>query len=238
MISQIAKRFENFISTQEGFESIDTLSNVIQSDARRADYFLKNRTIIIEQKVLEVDPGPKIQRFVDDLMKKGKLFFFGSLPLQYILDNHPDGKELHREIYYKVVKNLDNLFSTADKQIRATKLQFGVPSAMGLLTILNEAAVTLDTRVVMYRINQIFGWNKDDGTPRYPDVAGVLLLGELSQVPNAQFEKVYPILSMLGPSAAGHSTIGEDLDRLVAAWVEFNNATLIQGSSAKDIGWA
>ena len=78
----LTKRFEKFITTQNGFESIDALLNTVKSEAKRADYFLKDRAIIIEQKALEMDPGYKVQNFADELLAQGNVAVYGKRPIQ------------------------------------------------------------------------------------------------------------------------------------------------------------
>lgn len=119
-----------------------------------------------------------------------------------------------------------------------TKVQFDVPHAAGVLVIVNEAAVALNSEVVAYKVWQVFGKTKADGTSRYPDVAAVLLLCELHEVHGTKYQKAFPIVTMLGPGAASSATLGADLDGLVMRWATFNNATLINAPSTKDIGWS
>jgi hypothetical protein len=58
----LLQRFEEFVRTLDGFESVDDLlRNSDVHGRKRADYLLANRSIIIEQKALKDDPHDKPQ---------------------------------------------------------------------------------------------------------------------------------------------------------------------------------
>jgi len=79
MTSDLKKRFEQFVTTLDGFEDIDVLlKRCDPADKRRADYLFSNRSIIVEQKVLEVDPGDKAQKYLHRLMEEGRLVAWGT----------------------------------------------------------------------------------------------------------------------------------------------------------------
>ena len=70
----LRERFEKFIRTVRDFESVDELlRDAPQPGKQRADYLLWNRTIIVEQKALVVDPVDKPQHFVRKLLEQGRI---------------------------------------------------------------------------------------------------------------------------------------------------------------------
>ena len=70
----LKERFEAFVPTLEGFESIDyLLMGNDYAGKQRADYLLNGRTIIIEQKSLEQNPTDKPQKFVERLANEQRL---------------------------------------------------------------------------------------------------------------------------------------------------------------------
>jgi hypothetical protein len=61
-MSDLVERFGTFIKSQRGFESIDELlRDVHLPGKKRADYLLCDRQVIIEQKVLVIDPADRPQ---------------------------------------------------------------------------------------------------------------------------------------------------------------------------------
>jgi hypothetical protein len=55
--------------TLDGMENADILlANNSTTGKRRADYLLDNRSVIIEQKILTVDPSERHQRFFNKLV--------------------------------------------------------------------------------------------------------------------------------------------------------------------------
>src|ERR1700735_3804361 len=115
----LRERFEIFIQTLDGFESIDELlKNTNLLNKKRADYFLKNRSIIVEQKSLEIDPIDKPQKFVDGLIDKGQILFYGTLSSERLFSNLPNGKDLQRQLVLKVTEVIEDNVEKANKQTR------------------------------------------------------------------------------------------------------------------------
>jgi hypothetical protein len=79
-MTNLQERFESFIKTVRGFESIDELLKDVHLEGKkRADYLLWNRQIIVEQKVLVDDPADKPQKFANQLMNEGRFLFYGQV---------------------------------------------------------------------------------------------------------------------------------------------------------------
>jgi hypothetical protein len=53
----------------------------------RADYLLHGRTVIVEQKSLEVDPATRPQNYADKLMARGQLIAFGKVSTTMLSDD-------------------------------------------------------------------------------------------------------------------------------------------------------
>ena len=97
-MASLRKRFESFVKTMDGFEDIDALlKNCNLPNMKRADYLFDGRKIIVEQKVLEIDPVQKPQQFMDQLMAQGRFILLGGqVSTKVIFDKLPDGEELRR----------------------------------------------------------------------------------------------------------------------------------------------
>jgi hypothetical protein len=81
----LKERFEAFVQTLEGFESIDyLLMGNDYAGKQRADYLLNGRTIIIEQKSLEQNPTDKPQKFVERLANEQGFLIYGQVSTNLI----------------------------------------------------------------------------------------------------------------------------------------------------------
>jgi hypothetical protein len=173
----LSSRFESFIRTMSGFEDIDSLLRG-QNSKNQADYLLWNRKIILEQKILVVDPGHRPQKFVDTLLQERRMAMFGTLSTRYIFDRLTDGTELERDMFLDMTKGLGDNTEHADRQIRDTREIFSIRDAIGVLILLNESAPTLRPDLVTFRLNNIFGKRSAGGSFRYPNIDGVVLISE------------------------------------------------------------
>jgi hypothetical protein len=94
LMSSLLERFESFVTTLDGFESIDSLLHVADPEGtRRADYLVQNRHIIIEQKVLRSNPIGRPQRFVDKLARERGILIYGRVSTTQIFSGQPDTRD-------------------------------------------------------------------------------------------------------------------------------------------------
>ncbi len=84
---------------------------------RRADYLFSNRSIIVEQKVLETDPIEKQRRYLDRLRSENRIIGWGIFALNkdafYKLQ---DGEKLFKALLDKTTSGIEGIASLADKQ--------------------------------------------------------------------------------------------------------------------------
>jgi hypothetical protein len=79
--SSLSERFESFVKTLDGFESIDALlRGADQRGKKRADYLVRNRHVVIEQKVLHSNPIGRPQKFIDKLARERGIRIYGCRP--------------------------------------------------------------------------------------------------------------------------------------------------------------
>lgn len=220
-------RFEAFVQTLEGFENIDVLLKAkTMSGKKRADYLFQNRSIIIEQKSLEIDPADKPQKFVEQLVQQGKLLIWGTLSTEAIFRRMPNGDDLRRQLALKIGKVIDDNVRNADKQIRDTREIFDIAGAGGILVLLNEDATTLFPDIVTYALTN--GFQKKDGDEyRYAKIDGVFLISEAHPIDTPGFQKSFPVHSFLAPATANRNAVSAFMDMMMTRWARFNGATLI-----------
>lgn len=223
----LRERFEAFVQTLEGFEDIDLLlQNQNLPGKKRADYFFQGRKIIVEQKSLEADPADKPQKFVEQLVQRGQLLFYGTLSTEAIFSRMRNGDELRRQLTLKIAKIIDDNVRNADKQTRDTREIFTVPDAGGVLVLLNETATTLFPDVVTYALNNSFT-KKNGNDYRYPHNDAVFLISEAHPVDVPGFQKTFPIHSFLSPGKRNQETVIPFMEMLKVRWAQFNGAMLV-----------
>lgn len=234
-------RFETFIRTMRGFESIDVLLKGVRQDGRkRADYLLLNREIIVEQKALVTDPLEKPQRFVDGLMDEGRIILYGRASTDAIFDELPDGQELKREMYLRITKSLEDSVAHADKQTRDTRRQFGIPEATGVLVILNESAPALQPGLILYGLHHVFNKKRGDGSFRYRNNDGVVLISRVHSM-RGPMGSGMSCFSAVGPDPKSATVFSEFSGELLDRWAAFNGVprvryTIDQASGAIVVG--
>jgi hypothetical protein len=178
-MGNLLERFESFIKTVRAFESIDELLRDRHLERKkRADYLLWERQIIVEQKVLVDDPSDKPQKFVNELMSKGRVRSYGTVSTDELFSGMADVQEQKRRMFLGITKGLEASFADADKQTRDTREIFSIPNAIGIVVILNVSAPTLRPDVVRYGLSQTLQKKREDGSVRYTNNDGVIVISE------------------------------------------------------------
>lgn len=178
-MADLRERFEAFVKTLRGFESIDELLKDVHIEGKkRADYLFLDRGFIVEQKVLVVDPSQRPQQYVDELVRQGRLMIFGKHPIERVFASLPDGDERKRELIRGITKGVEDSFTTADKQTRDTREILSIPDAVGIVVILNVSAPTLHPDLVRYGLSEVLKKKREDGSVRYPNNDGVIMISE------------------------------------------------------------
>jgi hypothetical protein len=220
-------RFEAFAKTLEGFEDIDTiLKNQDIPGKKRADYLFQNRSIIVEQKSLEVDPADKPQKFVEQMIQDGKIIFWGTLSTEAIFRRLPNGDELRKQLALKIGKVVIEYVERADKQIRDTREIFNIPEAGSILVILNEDATAIFPDIVTYALTNTFQKKMGDEY-RYRNTDGVLLISEAHPVETTGFQKSFPIQPYVAPATENGSAVNAFMKMMATRWAQFNGAAFI-----------
>lgn len=134
---EMEERFERFALTLPGAESIDAL-NLDSAGGPRADYLWRERSVVVEVKILRGDPQEKSDGMFEQLGKRDDFpIFYGPAPADKVLANLPDGDDLLRKLHEKVSRAIEKNFRDAKYQIDNTKKLLGLPDALGILVLLN-----------------------------------------------------------------------------------------------------
>jgi len=224
----VLDRFETFVRTMRGFESIDELLKGVRRDGKkRADYLLWDRQVIAEQKVLVADPLDKPQKFVNRLMEDGRIIVYGKRSTDAIFDGMPDGQKLKREMYLSITKSLEDSVAYADKQTRDTREQFGIPEATGILVILNESAPTLSPDLVLYGLHHAFNRKCEDGFFRYRNNDGVVVISGVHPMKGLMGSGM-SCFSAVNPQPRSAAVFSEFSSELLDKWAAFNGVPRVR----------
>jgi hypothetical protein len=222
IMTTLKDRFECFIKTFDGCEDVDVLLNGRDLPGKnRADYLLRSRAIIVEQKSLEVDPVKRPQNYADKLMAEGRLIAFGTVSTKLLSEG------IQREFVLDLTKNLDAIVAKADKQTRDTRQIFSIPDALGVLVILNEKAGMLDPQTVYYGMANVFKKRSADGSLRYPANDGVILIPEAHAMNTPHGPRI-PLMKFTSPRGRANERFVQFSDDLFEAWSRFNGVPLIK----------
>lgn len=195
---------------------------------RRADYLFSNRSIIVEQKVLETDPIEKQRRSLDRLRSENRIIGWGTFALNkdafYKLQ---DGEKLFKALLDKTTSGIEGIASLADKQTRDTREIFGIPDAAGILIILNEGAQSLIPELLEYRIQDLFKIDNRDGSVRYPHNDMIMVISELHPVRIGPTTYL-PTKRYINSTARQRERAIAFSDKLTASWAAFNGMPSIR----------
>jgi hypothetical protein len=223
-MTSLKERFETFIRTLEGFEHIDALLKACDpAGKRRADYLLNRRSIIVEQKSLDIDPTYRPQNYAKKLTAQGRLIVYGTVSTKMLSDR------IQREFVLDLAKNLRAIVATADQQTQDTRDIFAIPDALGVLVILNEKASVLDPQVIHYALANAFQKRAADGSLRYAANDGVILIPEAHAFNTSHGPRI-PLLTFTSPSGRANERFVRFCDRLFDAWSKFNGVPLIRSA--------
>jgi hypothetical protein len=223
-MTTLKDRFQSFIRAFDGCEDIDVLLKGRDLPGKnRADYLLRGRAVIVEQKSLETDPVARPQNYANKLMAEGRLVAYGTVSTKMLPEN------LQREIVLDLGKNLDAVVAKADRQTEDTRAIFAIPGALGVLVILNEKAGMLDPRVVHCALANVFQKEAADGSLRYPATDGVILIPEAHAI-DTPYGRRIPLPRFTSPHRRANDRFLEFSDALFAAWSRFNGVPLIKSA--------
>lgn len=221
-MANLQQRFEAFIKTVRGFESIDELLKDVHLEGkRRADYLLWDRRVIVEQKTLVKDPADKPQKFVNRLLSRGRILAYGRHSTDRIFADMPDGDEQRRRMLLSITKGLEADFADADKQTRDTREIFSIPDAAGIVVILNVSAPTLRPDLIRYGLDQVLLKRRDVDSIRYPHNDGVIMISE-AHTDVSRPGRGAPCFASPTPNSRSEQLVIAFSNSLVQAWADFN----------------
>lgn len=223
-------RFIAFAKTLLGAEYIDQMDlSLEQTKARKADFLFDNRRIICELKSLKTDTGGKVEEILSPHRARPEWpIFFGSVEVQKILKYLPDRDRINRQLFDAVTTAIKDLTRSANSQIRQTKDTFELPSAGGMLVILNEFIDILSPDVIAHKIDELFRKKTPDGESWFPHINAVWIINESHYQEVAPDLEAIPALIMTNNLVPDLVNVASFIDSLQPKWAHFNGAPLIR----------
>jgi hypothetical protein len=225
----VEDRFIAFAKTLPGAEYIDEIDLTReQKEARKADFLFDNRRIICELKSLKTDTGGKVEKILEPHKERPEWpIFFGTVGVQQILKHLPDGQQINRQIFDAVTSAIKDLTRSANGQIRRTKETFNLPSAGGMLVILNEFIDILSPDVIARRLDELFRKRNPDGTPQFPEINAVLIINESHYTQVTPDLQGIPALIMTNPMVPDLVDATGYISSLQPKWAEYHGVPLV-----------
>jgi hypothetical protein len=232
------ERFSLFAKTIPQAECIDDLPQTEeQRAAKKADFFFENRQIVCEVKNLETDTSPKVEKLLKPLEKRPEWpRFYGAWDLSKILRKFPDGAEINREVFESTTSAIRKAVADANRQIRATKQTFRLPTSGGMLVLANESIAVLSPEVIAHRVHRMLNKRTPDGKPQFPEINMVWMLSEKHVV------EVRPGLNgiaclLLRQEIADPIGVQDFVESLQPRWAEFHSLPhhTVSGATLSDV---
>jgi hypothetical protein len=219
----LKERFEEFILSLNGVESVDRLMAQRDLPGRKsADFLALNRCVIIEQKSLDIDPHHKVPEFFEKHTNLENSVDGDLTALSHLLRRLPEGTKLGIDLYRSLTKGLDDILSYADKQTRDTRKTFFIPDAIGVVVILNDSAPTLEPDIV--KAAEMLRKVTPTNELRYPENHVVILISEVHRIPSDAAVELIPTSTAFSESGGRMPLATSFAEALLRRWAEFNNA--------------
>lgn len=213
----LEKKFKTFVLSRCSNESIDELSESYFK-GRKADYLLRERSIIAEVKYLTEDRSVALNQRLNKLANSDTSFpqFFGRVPVEEIISKHRDSDNFRRWVCNYAERTLDQLIRNAHHQIRDTRESLDLRNnSIGLLVLLNEGVRLYDESFVCQEVSRILNKTKNNEYER-TSVEAVWFINEYE----ASDKKVSGSI-IIGPSAR-NDHIGTILNMINIDWAAYN----------------
>jgi hypothetical protein len=228
-MASLEERFLRFARQLPYAEAIDELELTPEQErAKHADFFFKNRAVIVEVKTLKTNTKPKIDQILEPYRNTPAWpEFYGKWDLNKVLAHLPEPDRIRQEIANAVASAVPELVRRANQQLRATKTTFNRPNAEGVLVLLNDILDALPPETIIGILDRELGKRTPDGTSRYPAIRFTWMMAETHTVPLVPgVLNGYPMALLENPHHPGTPTTRDYLLGLGEPWASFNHLPL------------
>lgn len=165
MASRLETALDLFLCARLGAERIDDLAlTPAQHAAKKADYFLAERTIVLEMKWLSDARVSAVRRVVGEFQRAPDWPALGAeLSRPDGASAHPRGAEFRRRVSDAASRSVLRCARSANQQIRASTRQFGLAGPLGVLLLLNERDAVVDPALLGDATARVLRARRRDG---------------------------------------------------------------------------
>lgn len=236
-MTTLAKAVDDFLRRFMGGECIDDLPlTLAQQGEQRADYFLRDRSIIVEVKEMCDSRVERARAVLDQWRTRPSWpLVYGKVSLRLALANHPERDRINSEIFDAITKSVEGAFEKANRQIRETRQAFAAPDAHGLLFLLNDSADLLDPSIFVATLNRMFTKRSPDGSHRYPDIDSALVVTWAHSAIDDAGRLASVILSMAPERPRDETRLESVESLLMEQWARFQRAPIERRAGLRNV---
>ncbi len=225
-------RFGRFIESLPNAEVIDRLQWPSDPTRRRkADYLLGGRSIIVELKTLSDDVSHKVEAMADRHRERDDWpLFYGTADVRKVLAHLPDGEAIYTKLVNALGRSVESAVRSAEEQVTHTREVLGLPHAVGVLVILNEAVEILDPYVVGHRVAQLLRRPRT-GNSESEKLNFVWLIFESHAMGKVAGMPAMPSILIRGDGASRFPWFDAFYKDVVRRWAQWNGCISLEGDS-------
>jgi len=222
-VTRLARAVQDFLERRLLAECIDDLPlTAEQRNARKADYLLLDRSVIVELKDLVDDRLAPIKAVIDRWRDRPDWPpVYGAPGIQEVLRVHPEGRQINEELVLPILKSLESILRSANQQIRTTRETFVVDDAHGVLFLVNDAVDLLDPEVLGLTLFRLLTKRTRDGALRFPDIDSAIVFSTAHDAVDAEGVRHHAIYSVYRPEVYPRGVEGSFDEFVFEQWASF-----------------
>jgi hypothetical protein len=221
-VAKLTPRLERFFIEALGGESLD---DILDAEARRADFRCLRGLLAIELKTLEQDASQRLHNLTADLGQRPDWpVFYGSAPIEPFLKHMQDPEQVKRRFVDRIGRAVNDHVSKADKQLAAHEATFPRKNMVKLMVLANEDHEIYDPAMVGYLTQRLL-LRQENGCLLYPHIDAVIFITE-RHATALDDQIAFPILCIDGHSMTSAPWKNEVINILMARWARWNGAEL------------
>ena len=183
--------------------------------------------VIIEQKSIDHDLDAKVQAFLGDLVRQHGPLEAEHITLAGIIDavaKLPPPNPFRLRLRAILTQRIDDYLAEADKQTRDTRLTFSIPTAVGVVVVLNEHGQLIEPDYFMTKAWEMLRKEVAPGKLRYPENQVALCISEAHRIPSADGSEMIPVETTFSDAGLNSPAAESFAQELRQRWAEFNQA--------------
>ncbi len=215
-------RMIEFLEGESSTESLDsTAFDQINGSNIKADYLLGARGLVAELKTLNAGPENRIeQRLQERFAQPGAPIVFGRLGISKVIDGLPDRDTVSKMMIDMAGRAVRRHLQKANDQIGAIKTRLNLPSAGGLVILMNEAEPMIDVSAIGYTVKTAF----ETVEGGYPHITNVWTIVESHRIAMPDGRLGFPHLHVF-KSLKRQSEL-DYIGRMLGAWGHRNGSRM------------